>query len=65
MAKYTVHSTDRGAFTGLNTPLNAVRAYYKVRELRAQGFKRVSLKNADTGEEIDDVESLVRDSPHA
>ena len=65
MAHYTVHSTDHGAFTGSNRPLNAVRAYYKVRELRGQGFKTVTLMNADTGEEIIDVESLVRDSPHA
>jgi hypothetical protein len=65
MANYTVHSTDRGAFTGSNDPLNAVRAYYKVRELRGEGFKTVTLKNVDTGEEIIDVESLVRDSPCA
>jgi hypothetical protein len=65
MANYTVHSTDQGAFTGSSRPLNAVRAYYKVRELRGQGFKTVTLMNADTGEEIMDVEALVRDSPHA
>jgi hypothetical protein len=65
MANYTVQSTDQGAFTGSNRPLNAVRAYYKVRELRGQGFTTITLMNADTGEEIVDVESLVRDSPLA
>jgi hypothetical protein len=65
MANYKVHSTDQGAFKGPNRPLNAVRAYYKVRELRGQGFKTVTLMNADTGEEIIDVESFVRDSPRA
>ena len=29
------------------------------------GFKSVSLRKAETGEEIDDVASLVRDSPDA
>jgi hypothetical protein len=29
------------------------------------GFGRVSLRNVDTGEEITDVASLVRDSPEA
>jgi hypothetical protein len=29
------------------------------------GFKTVYLRNAETGEEIDDVASLVRDSPNA
>jgi hypothetical protein len=50
---------------GLESPLSAVEAYYKVRELREMGFKTVSLRNAETGEEIDDVASLVRDSPNA
>jgi hypothetical protein len=50
---------------GLDSPLSAVEAYYKVRELREMGFTRVSLMNAETGVEIDDVASLVRDSPDA
>jgi len=50
---------------GLESPLNAIEAYYKVRELREMGFKVVSLRNVDTGEEIVDIESLIRDSPDA
>jgi len=42
-----------------------MEAYYKVRELRAMGFKMVSLRNVETNEEIVDVESLMRDSPNA
>ncbi len=64
MARYTVHVSDRGALTGVRSALNAVRAYCKVRELRDQGFQCVTLTSLDTGEETD-VESLVRDSPHA
>ena len=65
MALYTVHVSDSGASTGRKISLNAVKAYYKVRELRDQGFKCVTLTNVDTGEEITDVDSLVRDSPRA
>jgi hypothetical protein len=65
MALYTVHVSDPGVPPGLKSSLNAVRAYYKVRELRDQGFKCVTLTNVDTGEEITDVDSLVRDSPRA
>jgi hypothetical protein len=65
MSSYTVHCTDRGAFTGQNGALNAVRAYYKVRELREQGFRTITLMNVQTGHEIMDVESLLRDSPYA
>ena len=64
MARYTVDVSDRGASTGVRSALNAVRAYCKVRDLRDQGFQCVTLTSLDTGEETD-VESLVRDSPHA
>ena len=65
MARYTVHLSDSGTSAAPGGSLNAVRAYYKVRELRDQGFKCVTLINVDTGEEITDVDSLVRDSPRA
>ena len=65
MARYTVHVPQSEMAMGLESPLSAVEAYYKVRELREMGFKSVSLRNIETGEEIDDVESLVRDSPNA
>jgi hypothetical protein len=52
-------------FTGLKRPLSAVRAFYKVRELRAEGCKNVTLQDASTGEEIADVQSLMRDTPYA
>lgn len=65
MVRDTVDVSDRGASTGVRSALNAVRAYCKVRELRDQGFQCVTLTSLDTGEEITDVESLVRDSPHA
>ena len=65
MARYTVHVPESDMAMGLENPLNAVEAYYKVRELRKMGFKTVYLRNAETGEEIDDVASLVRDSPKA
>jgi hypothetical protein len=65
MARYTVHVAQSDMAMGLESPLNAVEAYYKVRELRELGFKSVTLRNVDTGAEIDDVESLLRDSPNA
>ena len=65
MARYTVHVPESAATMGSESPLSAIDAYYKVRELRAMGFTTVSLRNVDTGEEIVDVESLVRDSPDA
>jgi len=65
MARYTVHVPQSDMAMGLESPLSAVEAYYKVRELREMGFKSVTLRNVDTGEVIDDVESLVRDSPDA
>jgi len=65
MARYTVHVPQSDMAMGLESPLSAVEAYYKVRELREMGFTTVSLRNIDTGEEIDDVASLVRDSPEA
>ena len=33
--------------------------------MEAMGFKCITLTNVDTGEEITDVDSLVRDSPRA
>jgi hypothetical protein len=48
---------------GLDGPLTGLEAYTKVCELRAAGFETVSLRNVDTGEEVTDVASLVRDSP--
>jgi hypothetical protein len=65
MALYTVHVSDPSTSTSRGDSLNAVRAYYKVRQLRDQGFKCITLINVDTGEEITDVDSLVRDSPRA
>ncbi|MFL6726670.1 MAG: hypothetical protein ACJ8FS_09180 [Sphingomicrobium sp.] len=65
MALYTVHVSDPSTSTERGGSLNAVRAYYKVRQLRDQGFKCITLINVDTGEEITDVDSLVRDSPRA
>jgi hypothetical protein len=65
VARYTVHVPQSDMAMGLENPLSAVEAYYKVRELREMGFKTVSLRNADTGEEITDVAALVRDSPDA
>ena len=62
MARYTVHVPQSDMAMGLESPLSAVEAYYKVRELREMGFETVSLRNAETGEEIYDVASLVRDS---
>ena len=65
MARYTVHVPESEMPMGLDSPLTALEAYNKVRELRAMGFGRVSLRNVDTREEITDVASLVRDSPEA
>jgi hypothetical protein len=65
MALYTVHVSDPSTSTSRGDSLNAVRAYYKVRQLRDQGFKCITLINVDTGVEITDVDSLVRDSPRA
>jgi hypothetical protein len=65
MALYTVHVSDPSTSAERGGSLNAVRAYYKVRQLRDQGFKCITLINVDTGEEITDVDSLVRDSPRA
>jgi hypothetical protein len=65
MARYTVHVTQSDMAMGQESPLTALEAYYKVRELRDMGFKIVTLRNVDTGEEITDVESLLQDSPDA
>lgn len=65
MAHYTVHVAESDMAMGSASPLSAIEAYYKVRELRAMGFKMVSLRNVDTDEEIVDIDSLVRDSPDA
>ena len=65
MAHYTVHVPESETSMGLDSPLSGLEAYYKVRELRDMGFKTVTLRNVDTGEEITDVEALVRDSPDA
>lgn len=65
MAHYTVHVAESDIAMGSASPLSAMEAYYKVRELRAMGFKMVSLRNVETNEEIVDVESLMRDSPNA
>src|SRR5215203_962377 len=53
MARYTVHVPQSDMAMGLQSPLSAIEAYYKVRELREMGFKTVFLRNAETGEEID------------
>jgi len=65
MARYTVHFAESEMSMGLDSPLTGLEAYNKVRELRAMGFEMASLRNVDTGEEIMDVASLVRDSPEA
>jgi hypothetical protein len=48
---------------GAMSPLSGLDAYHKVVELRGMGFRTVTLRNVDTGEEITDVDSLFRDSP--
>lgn len=63
MAHYTVHVSESEMAMGQNSPLTALEAYYKVRELRELGFETVTLINVDTGERITDVEALVQDSP--
>ena len=65
MGRYTVHVPESDTTMGAESPLSAVDAYYKVVELRKLGFRTVTLKNVDTGEEITDVDSLFRDSPDA
>jgi hypothetical protein len=65
MARYTIHVPESETSMGLGSPLNGLEAYYKVRELRDMGFKTVSLRNVETGQEITDIASLVRDSPDA
>jgi hypothetical protein len=65
MARYTVHVPESETSMGLESPLSGLEAYHKVRELRDMGFKTVSLRNVDTGEDITDIASLVRDSPDA
>ena len=65
MARYTVHVPESETSMGLESPLSGLEAYFKVRELRDLGFKTVSLRNVDTGEDITDIASLVRDSPDA
>jgi hypothetical protein len=65
MAHYTVHVPESETWMGLESPLSGLEAYFKVRELRNIGFKTVSLRNVHTGEQITDIDSLVRDSPHA
>jgi hypothetical protein len=65
MARYTVHVPESETSMGSDSPLTGLQAYNKVVELRAMGFRTVSLRNVESGEEIIDVESLVRDSPNA
>ena len=65
MARYTIHVPESQTSMGVDSPLSGLEAYYKVRELRRMGFKTVSLRNVDTGEDITDIASLVRDSPGA
>jgi phenylalanyl-tRNA synthetase alpha subunit len=65
MAHYTVHVPESAMAMGSQHPLTGLEAYNKIRELREMGFDMVSLRNVETGEEITDVESLVRDSPDA
>jgi hypothetical protein len=63
VVRYTVHVPESNVAMGLGSPLSAVEAYHKVRKLRQLGFKTVSLRNVETGEDITDVDSLLRDSP--
>ena len=65
MGRYTVHVPESDMVMGEQSPLSAIEAYYKVRELRRAGFNVVTLKNVESGEEITDVESLLEDSPDA
>ena len=65
MGHYTVHVRESATAMRSESPLTGLEAYNKVRELREMGFDMVSLRNVDSGEEITDVESLVRDSPEA
>jgi hypothetical protein len=63
MTRYTVHVPESDTSMGLENPLSGLEAYTKICELRAAGFETVTLRNVDTGEEVTDVASLVRDSP--
>ena len=65
MAHYTVHVPESEMVMAMDSPLTALEAYYKVKELRGMGFKSVTLINVDTGEQITDVDALVQDSPNA
>ena len=65
MAHYTVHVPESDIAMGMDRPLTALEAYYKVQELRGMGFKSVTLINVDTGELVTDVAGLVQDSPNA
>ena len=42
MARHTVHVPQSDMAMGLESPLSAIEAYYKVRELREMGFQTVS-----------------------
>lgn len=65
MAHYTVHVPESEMAMGMDSPLTALEAYYKVQELRSMGFQSVTLINVETGEQITDVAALVQDSPDA
>jgi hypothetical protein len=65
MAHYTVHVPESEMAMGMDSPLTALEAYYKVQELRGMGFQSVTLINVDTGEQITDVAALIQDSPNA
>jgi hypothetical protein len=65
MAHYTVHVPESEMAMGMDSPLTALEAYYKVQELRDIGFKLVTLINVNTGEQVTDVAGLVQDSPNA
>ena len=65
MAHYTVHVPESEMAMGMDSPLTALEAYYKVQELRDIGFKFITLINVDTGEQVTDVAGLVKDSPNA
>jgi hypothetical protein len=63
MARYTIHVPGSDTSMGLENPLNGLEAYTRVCELRAADFETITLRNVDTGEQITDIASLVRDSP--
>lgn len=65
MARYKITARNSAGALGLEEPLTAAEAYYKLVELRDSGYDHIVLTNIDTGEQIVDVDQLLRDSRDA